>query len=91
MKKDIVDYIARCIECQKVKVEHKRRTWLLQPLSILEWKWDLVTIDFVTKYSMTRKQHDSIMVVVGKLTNDPHFIPIKSTQKAANIEEIYMK
>ena len=37
------------------------------------------------------KQHDSIMVVVGKLTKAMHFIPIKTTHKETNIADIYMK
>jgi hypothetical protein len=38
MKKEIAEYIAICMECQKVKAEHRHPTWLLQPLPILEWK-----------------------------------------------------
>ena len=91
MRKYIVDYIARCIECQKVKFEHRHQARLLQPFPIPDWKWDVVTIDFIIKLTKTRKQHDSIMVVVDKLTKAAHFIPIKSTHKAANIVEIYMK
>jgi hypothetical protein len=40
MKKEVVEYIARCMECQKVKAEHRHPTGLLQPLPIPEWKWD---------------------------------------------------
>ena len=53
MKRDIADYIARCIEFQKVKVEHRHPIGLLQPLPIPEWKWELVMIDFITKISKT--------------------------------------
>ena len=51
----------------------------------------MVTIDFITKFLGTTRQHDSIMVVVDKLTKVAYFIPIKSTHKAANIAYIYMK
>ena len=91
MKKDIENYIARCMECQRVKVEHRHPTSLLQPLPIPEWKWEVVMIDFITALPRTNRQHDSIMVVVEKLTKATHFILVKSTHKAANIEEIYMK
>jgi hypothetical protein len=40
MKKDIAEYISRCLECQQVKVEHKQLAELLQPVKIIEWKWD---------------------------------------------------
>jgi hypothetical protein len=91
MKKEVVDYIARCLECQKAKVEHKHPAGLLQPFPILEWKWEVVTIDFITKLSRTVKQHNSIMVVVDKLTKVAHFIPVKLTHKEANIAGIYMR
>ena len=70
MKKQFVEYIARCMECQKVKDEHRHAAGLLQPLPIPEWKWDVVTMDFITRLPRTSKQHDSIMVVVDKLTKD---------------------
>jgi hypothetical protein len=64
---------------------------LLHPLPIPEWKWEVVTMDFITKFPRTAKQHDSIMAVVDKLTKVSHFIPVKSTHKASNIVEIYMR
>jgi hypothetical protein len=64
---------------------------LLQPLPILEWKQEVITVDFITKIPRIVKQHDSIMVVVEKLTKETHFIPVKTTHKASNIAEIYMK
>jgi hypothetical protein len=86
----IVDFIARCLECQKVKDEQKHPTGLLQPLSIPEWKWDVITMDFVTMLPMTSEQHDSIMVMVEKLTKASHFVPLKSMHKATDIADIYM-
>ena len=85
MKKYGVDYIPRCIKIRKVKVENRHPTGLFQSLPIPEWKWDVVTIEFITKLTKTRKQHDSIIVVVDKLTKATNFIPIKSTYKETNI------
>jgi hypothetical protein len=82
MKKDIVGFSARCLEFQKVKAEHRHPTGLLQPLPIPECKWEVVTMDFITKLPRTNKQHDPIMVVVDKLTKAAHFIPVKLTHKA---------
>jgi hypothetical protein len=84
MKKD-VDFIARCLECQKVKAKHKHPAGFLQPLPIPEWKWEVVTMDFITKLPRTNKQHDFIMVVVDKLTKVAHFVPVKLTHKEDNI------
>jgi len=79
------------LECQKVKDGHRHPTGLLQLLPILEWKWEVVTMDFITKLPRTNKQHDSIMVVVDKLTKAAHFITVKLTHKATNIDDVYMK
>ena len=91
MKNDVVEYIARCIKCQKVKVEHQHLAGLLLPLPIPECKWNVVTMDFITKLPKTIFQNDEIMVVVDKLTKAAHFIPIKTTHKAASIANIYLK
>jgi hypothetical protein len=68
----VANYIARCLERQKVKKKHIHPTRLLQPFPIPEWKWEVVTIDFITKLPKIVKQHDSIMVVVDKLIKATH-------------------
>jgi hypothetical protein len=87
VKKEVVDFIAKCLECQKVKAEHRHPAGLPIP----KWKWEVVTMDFITKLPITNKQHDSIMVVVDKLSKVAHFIPVKLTHKAVNIVDVYMK
>jgi hypothetical protein len=64
---------------------------MLQPFPILEWKYEVVTIDFITNMPRTMKQNDSIMVVVDKLTKVAHFILVNTTHNETNIVEIYMK
>jgi hypothetical protein len=91
MKKDVADYITRCMEYQRVKVEHRHPTRFLQPLPILEKKWQVVTIDFITKFLRTTRQHDSIMLVVDKLTKAIHFVSVKKNHTTTNIAEIYMR
>jgi hypothetical protein len=91
MKKDVVDYIARCMECQKVKAKHRHPTGLLQSFPIPKNKWEVITMDFITRLPRTNKKHDSIMVVVDKLTNDAHFVPVNTMNTTANIAEIFMK
>ena len=90
MKKQVAHFIVKCLECQKVKDEHRHPDSLLQPLPIPEWKWEFVTMDFITKLPRTNKQHDSIMVVVDMLTKAAHFIPVNSTHKETSIAQIYM-
>jgi hypothetical protein len=64
---------------------------LLQPLPIPKWKWEVVTMDFITVFPRTGKQHDSIMVVVDKLMKDAHLIPLNTTHKKDNVVDIFMK
>jgi hypothetical protein len=64
---------------------------LLQPLPIQEWKWETISMDFITVLQKSAKQNDSIMVVVEKLSKSSHFIPVKSTCKAIDISNIFMK
>jgi hypothetical protein len=49
MKKEVVDFIAKCLECQKVKDENRHPVGFIQPLPIPEWKWEVVTMDSITK------------------------------------------
>lgn len=91
MKEEIIKYIARCMECQKVKAKNRHPVGLLQPLTIPEWKWEVVTMDFIMGLPRIGKLHDSIMVVVDKLTEASHFIPLKTTHKEAEIVDIFMK
>jgi hypothetical protein len=89
MKKEVVNFSAICLESQKVKVEHKNLGGLLHPFPISKWKWEFVTTNFIIKLLRTTKKHDSIMVVVDKLTKATHFILVKLAHKEANIAEIY--
>ena len=59
MKNDIVDYVSRCLTCQKVKAEHKRPAGELQPLDIPEWKWEHITMDFVVGLPKTSEGYDA--------------------------------
>jgi hypothetical protein len=60
MKKDISPYVDRCLTYQKMKAEHKRPRGLLQPLPIPQWKWEDITIDFVTGLPRMTGQKDAI-------------------------------
>ncbi|GKG12048.1 putative reverse transcriptase domain-containing protein [Tanacetum coccineum] len=60
MKKDIVEYVSKCLTCLKVKAEHQRPSGLLQQPEIPKWKWEGIAMDFVTKLPRTSSGHDSI-------------------------------
>jgi hypothetical protein len=66
MKREIVEYVAICDSCQRIKVEPQRPVGLLQPLQIPQWKWDEIGMDFIVGLSRTRAGYDSIWVVVDR-------------------------
>jgi hypothetical protein len=68
MKRSVAEYVAICDTCQRVKAEHQRPTGLLQPLKILEWKWEEITMEFIVGLPRTQKGYNSIWVVVDRLT-----------------------
>ena len=82
MKRDIVDFIAKCPNCQQVKYEHQRPIGTLQRMPIPEWKWERIAIDFVVSLPKTLEKFDSIWVIVDRLTKSAHFIPVKVTYNA---------
>ena len=52
--------LRRCLTCQQVKAEHQKPAGLLQPLEVAEWKWEHVTMDFVTHLPRTQQKHDAV-------------------------------
>nr|GEU75317.1 retrotransposon protein, putative, Ty3-gypsy subclass [Tanacetum cinerariifolium] len=84
MKQDVARFVAKCLTCQQVKIEHQRASGLLQPLDIPTWKWDQIFMDFVTGLPRTFKKNDAIWVVVDRLTKSAHFCLFsKGTQLAS--------
>nr|GFB50886.1 retrotransposon protein, putative, Ty3-gypsy subclass [Tanacetum cinerariifolium] len=77
MKRDVATFLSRCLICQQVKIEHQRASGLLQPLDIPVWKWDEISMDFVTELPLTQRRHDAIWVVVDRLTKSARFLPIR--------------
>ncbi len=74
MKRDIVDFVSKCLTCQQVKAEHQMLTGLLHPLPVSEWKWERITMDFVMGLLRTQKHHDAVRVIVDRLTKSAHFL-----------------
>jgi hypothetical protein len=85
MKANIVNYVARCLECQQVKVEHRHPAGLLQPHAIPESKWEIISMDFIVGLPLMERIHDLIFVVVDILTKSSHFIPVRTMYQAPNI------
>ena len=91
MKRDMTEYVSKCLTCQQVKDEHQVPTGLLNPLPIPQWKWDNITMDFVSGFPFTQQKHDSVWVIVNKLTKLAHFIPVKMDYSMDRLAELYVK
>ncbi|WVZ96332.1 LOW QUALITY PROTEIN: hypothetical protein U9M48_041987 [Paspalum notatum var. saurae] len=83
MKRDVAEYVALCDTCQRVKAEHQRPAGLLQPLKIPEWKWEEISMDFISAF-------DSIWVIVDRLSKVAHFIPVKERYTGQDLAELFM-
>nr|GEZ43803.1 putative reverse transcriptase domain, ribonuclease H-like domain, aspartic peptidase domain protein [Tanacetum cinerariifolium] len=90
MKRDIAEYVSKCITCSKIKDEHQKPSGLLQQPEIPEWKWEKITMDLVTKLPKSSSGHDAIWVVVDRLTKSAHFLPILDDYKTEKLARIYI-
>ena len=91
MKRDIADFVSKCPNCQQVKVEHQRPCGLAQNFEIPEWKWEMINMDFITGLPRSRKQHDSIWVIVDRMTKSAHFFAVKTTDTAEDYARLYIR
>jgi hypothetical protein len=90
MKREIAKYVSECDTCQRVKASHLKVAGTLQPLPIPSWKWEDICMDFIVGLPNTSRHHDSIWVIVDRLTKTAHFLPIHTTHKAEKYAEIYI-
>ena len=90
MKREIVEHVAVCDSCHRIKAEHQKPTRFLQPLRIPQWKLDEIGMDFIVGLPRTRAGYDSIWVVVDRLTKSTHFIPVKTNYSSAVLAKLYM-
>ncbi|GJU17528.1 putative reverse transcriptase domain-containing protein [Tanacetum coccineum] len=91
MKADIATYVSKCLTCAKVKAEHQRQSGLLVQPEIPQWKWDNITMDFVTKLPKSSQGYDTIWVIVDRLTKSAIFIPMKETDPLEKLARLYLK
>ena len=90
MKNDIVEYVSKCLNCQQVKAEHQIPSRLLNPISIPKWKWDNITMDFVFGFPLTQGKHDSIWVIIDRLTKLAHLLPVRLDYSMDLLAELYV-
>ncbi|GJS78344.1 putative reverse transcriptase domain-containing protein [Tanacetum coccineum] len=90
MKRDISTYVSKCLTCSKVKAEHQRPSGLLQQPEIPEWKWDKITMDFITKLPRSKSGHDSIWVIVDRLTKSAYFLATSEDYSMERLAKLYI-
>ena len=90
MKNDISEYVSKCLTCQKVKSEHQVPFGLLNPLPIPQWKWNNITMDFVSGFPLTQKKHDAVWVIVDRLTKSAHFLSVRLDYSMNRLVELYV-
>ena len=91
MKRHVGDFVRRCLTFRQVKAEHLKPTGLLQPLEVAEWKWEHVTMDFVTQFPWTLQRHDAVWVIVDRLTKSEHFLAVRMTFTPKEFYRLYIR
>ena len=91
MKRDVGDFVRRCLTCHQVKAEYQRLAGLLQPLEVAEWKWENVTMDIVTYLPRTPWRHDAIWVIVNWLTKTTHCLAAWMIFTLEEFRQLYIR
>ena len=91
MKRHVGDFVRRCLTCQQIKAEHQRPAGLLQLLEVEEWKWEHITMDFVTHLPRTSRNHDALWVIMDRLTKSAHFLVVRMTFTLEEFCKLYIR
>nr|GEY03451.1 putative reverse transcriptase domain-containing protein [Tanacetum cinerariifolium] len=89
MKANIATYVRKCLTCSKVKAEHQKPSGLLVQPEIPKWKWEKITMDFITKLPKTINGYDTIWVIVDRLTKSAHFLPIRENDPREKFTSLF--
>ncbi|GJT64134.1 putative reverse transcriptase domain-containing protein [Tanacetum coccineum] len=91
MKAEIATYVSKCLTYAKVKAEYQKPSGLLVQPEIPQWKWENITMDFVTKLPKTTIGQDTIWVIVNRLTKSAYFLPIKEANSMEKLTRQYLR
>ncbi|GJQ94927.1 putative nucleotidyltransferase, ribonuclease H [Tanacetum coccineum] len=91
MKANIAMYVSKCLTCAKVKAEHQKLFGLLQQHEIPVWKWERITMNFVSRLPRTPSGYDTIWVIVDRLTKSAHFLSMKKMDSMEKLTRLYLK
>ncbi|GKD32553.1 putative reverse transcriptase domain-containing protein [Tanacetum coccineum] len=91
IKAEIATYVIKYLTCAKVKAEYQKPSGLLVQPMIPVWKWENITMDFVTQLPKTSTGQDTIWVIVNRLTKFAHFLPMKENDSMEKLTRQYLK
>ncbi|KAJ0946762.1 putative nucleotidyltransferase, Ribonuclease H [Helianthus annuus] len=91
LKGNVATYVGKCLTSAKVKAEYQKLSGLLQQPLIPMWKWEQISMDFITKLPKTPRGHDTIWVIVDRLTKYAHFLPIREKDNTCKLAELYLR
>ncbi|GKD02986.1 putative reverse transcriptase domain-containing protein [Tanacetum coccineum] len=91
MKAEIATYVSKYLTFAKVKAECQKPSSLLVQPVIPVWKWENITMDFVTKLPKTSSGQDAIWVIVDRLTKSAYFLLMKETDSMEKLTRQYLK
>ena len=90
MKREVAKFVSECDVCRRVKAEHQRPAGLLRPLSVPEWKWEEIGMDFITGFPRSQKGNNAIWVVVDRLSKVAHFLAVREDITASQLADLYI-
>nr|GEZ92888.1 reverse transcriptase domain-containing protein [Tanacetum cinerariifolium] len=88
---EIATYISKSLTCAKVKIEYQKPSGLLVQPEIPQWKWENITMDFVTKLPKTTAGQDMIWAIVDRLTKSAHLLPMREDDTLEKLKRQYLK
>ena len=90
MRTSIQTFVQHCTSCQQNKSSTQRPHGLLQPLSIPDSRWHTVTMDFIIDLPVSSMGHDTIMVIVDKLTLYVHLVPTTKSCTSETVAQLFI-
>ncbi|KAA3469569.1 DNA/RNA polymerases superfamily protein [Gossypium australe] len=90
LKREITDFVSKCLTCQQVKAEYQLPSGLLQPVKIPLWKWERITMDFVSGLPLTPTKKDSVWEIVNRLTKSAHIILVRTDYSLQKLAKLYV-
>ena len=74
-----------------MKVEHQSPGGLAQVIEFPEWKLEMININLIIDFPRSRRQYDSIWVIVDRMTKSTHFFPLKTTYSTEDYAKLYLQ